>query len=460
MIDDQTRQAILAMYEKDRPIKEISRLLKVSRNTARKVIKKAGAFSSAKTSGYEHHLPLIESVFWCCQGNAVRVREILAEEHQLDIPYATLTWLIRHHGLRKPKSKRAGQYHYVPGQELQHDTSPHRLIMGENKITAQCASLKLAHSRLVFIQYYPCFTRFEARIFLNQGFVFMDGTCPRCTVDNTSVIVAKGSGPEAIISPEMESFGRIFGVSFVAHRIGDPNRKAPCERDFYYAEKNFLAGRTFRDWDDLNAQAVRWCREVANKKPKRSLGMSPQEAYVMEKPSLIPLPPYIPPVYQTEYRVVDIEGYVRLDSNRYSVPEELIGQKVEVHKYLDQVMVYAHHKKVACHGRVMEKREARVTDPGHHRPLSRKKAHQGRSREEKLLSGQSEILNAYVTELKKRSHGRGLVRLRRLLALKQSYPQESFLAGIKQALTYGLFDLSRLEKIILAHIAGDIFNLK
>ena len=101
--------------------------------------------------------------------------------------------------------------------------------MGTKKIMAQCAALKLAHSRLLFLQYYPCFTRFEARIFLNRGFVFMNGTCPRCTVDNTSVIVAHGSGPETVISPEMESFGRIFGVSFVPHRIGDPNRKATCQ---------------------------------------------------------------------------------------------------------------------------------------------------------------------------------------------------------------------------------------
>ena len=460
MIDEQTRQAIRAMYEKDSPIKEICRLLKVSRNTVRNVIRKQDACFSPKISGYEEHLWLIESVFRSCKGNAVRVREILCQEHHLDIPYATLTWLIRHHGIRKPKSKRSGQYHYAPGQELQHDTSPHRLIMGDNEITAQAAILKLAYSRKTFLQYYPCFTRFEARVFLNQGFMFMDGTCPVCTVDNTSVVVAHGSGPEAIISPEMESFGRIFGVRFVPHRIGDPNRKAPCERDFYYAERNFLAGRTFTNWEDLNAQAVRWCQEVANKKPKRSLGMSPQEAFIMEKPSLISLPSYIPPVYKTEYRVVDIEGYIRLDSNRYSVPEELIGQKVEVHKYWDQVLVYAHHKNVARHDRVMEKREARVTDHKHHKPLTRKKAHQGRCREEKLLSGQSEILDAYVKELKKRSHGRGLVRLRRLLALKQSYPKESFLAGIEKAANYGLYDLARLEKLILAHISGEFFNLK
>ena len=46
-----------------------------------------------------------------------------------------------------------------------------------------------------------------------------------------------------------------------------------------------IAGRHFDDWDDLNAQALTWCIETAtNAKPKRRLGMSPEAAYVREKP--------------------------------------------------------------------------------------------------------------------------------------------------------------------------------
>jgi hypothetical protein len=53
----------------------------------------------------------------------------------------------------------------------------------------------------------------------------MDGTCPRCIIDNTSVLVAHGSGPDAEIAPEMERFGQIFGVTFLPHVIGDADRK-------------------------------------------------------------------------------------------------------------------------------------------------------------------------------------------------------------------------------------------
>lgn len=52
----------------------------------------------------------------------------------------------------------------------------------------------LAYSRKLFIQYYPAFTRFEARLFLREAFLFMEGSCPRCTIDNPSVIVADHEG--------------------------------------------------------------------------------------------------------------------------------------------------------------------------------------------------------------------------------------------------------------------------
>ena len=52
-----------------------------------------------------------------------------------------------------------------------------------------------------------------------------------------------------------------------------------------------------------------------------------------------------------------------------------------------------------------------------------------------------------------------MAKLRRLLALKQSYPAEPFLAAVAQALEYGLFDLARLERLILERVAGDFFDL-
>ncbi len=407
-----------------------------------------------RQSSYQEISDLVREVFALAKGNVVRVREIL-ESQGHEVPYSTLTRIVRELELRDHKP-RAGAYVFGPGEEMQHDTSPHHVVIGGKKVNAQCAGLVLAYSKRLFIQYFPAFTRFEARVFLDTAFRFMEGTCPRCTIDNTSVIVAHGSGPDADIAPEMERFGQIFGVAFVPHAIGHADRKARIERNFAYVENNYLAGRTFSDWHDLNEQAVRWCNEVANRKEKRSLGMSPESAYLMEKPHLTPLPLHIPPVYLTFDRTVDLEGYVHVDTNRYSAPERLIGKEVEVHKLWDRIEVFFKNQKVADHPRVMDKRETRVTASDHHTPLRR--LHEGPCSEEKVLSGQHEWLDEFVAELKKRSAGRGVRSLRRLVDLKRTYPPEAFEKALIEALRYGLYDLPRIEQMILSHVAGEFFN--
>lgn len=458
MIKPATKEAVKEMRKHDMPIQAIADTLEISRNTVRSILNGKHDELKPKVSKYEKNLPVIRELCRLCCGNAVRIGEILKEQHDIDVPYSTLRWLINRERLGKPNKKPAGRYVFAPGEEMQHDTSPYKILLGKKKHTVQCASLVLAYSRKIYIRFYPHFTRFEARCFLIDALLHMDGSCSTCIIDNTSVLVAQGAGPDARIAPEIRQIGTLFGTVFVPHRVGDPNRKARVERPFYYVERNFLVGRSFRGWKDLNQQGIKWCINVSDKKRKRSLKMTPEQAYVMEKSFLKPLPAYIPPVYVTFYRIVDVDGYVHLDCNRYSVPYKLIGEQVEVQKHQEQVLVYQGHKKVAQHQRVVDKRGSRVTDPSHKIRRSRSKC-PAVSAEEKALTGIDPVLDSYISQLKKRCHGRGLVKFRKLLELKQTYPKDAFMTAISKAQKYGLYDLARLEKIIISFIAGVYFNL-
>jgi transposase len=460
MIAEELRQAILVLKAQGRPLREISRALKVSRNTVRRVLREGEQPQTpAEDPRLQAIVELLPQLYRDCKGNAVRIGEILRDTHRIEIAYSTLTRLIREHTeLRTPK-KRSGTYTFGPGEEMQHDTSPHLLILGGKKVKAQCASLILACCRMLFIAYYPRFTRFEAKAFLTAALQFFDGAARRCVIDNTSVILAGGSGPNALIAPEMAAFGELFGFEFMAHAINHSDRKGRIERPFSYVENNFLAGRTFADWADINIQARAWCKGVANAKPKRILGMSPQAAYPMEKPHLLALPAYIPPVTEIHYRVVDSYGFVHLDTNRYSVPERWVGKKVAVHKRPEQVLVYADRKLIAEHPRLIGQRQGEQRAKGHHTSLERRRPSAGPSPQEQALTGRDSRLDTYVVALKKRAPGRGVAKLRRLLELQRTYPAEPFLAAIEQALQYGLFDLARLERLILERVAGDFFDL-
>jgi hypothetical protein len=451
MIAEELRQAIRVLKAQGRPLREISRALKVSRNTVRRVLREGERPKApAEDPRLQAIVELLPQLYRDCKGNAVRIGEVLRDTHRIEIAYSTLTRLIREHTELRTGKKRSGTYTFSPGEEMQHDTSPHHLLLGGKKVKAQCASLILAVCRMLFIAYYPRFTRFEAKAFLTAALQFFDGAARRCVIDNTN----------ARIAPEMEAFGELFGFEFMAHAINHSDRKGRIERPFSYVENNFLAGRTFTDWADLNAQAQAWCEQVANAKAKRILGMSPQAAYAMEKAHLLALPAYIPPVTEIHYRVVDSYGFVHLDTNRYSVPERWVGKKVAVHKRPEQVLVYANRKRIAEHPRLIGQRQGKQRAPGHHPSLERRRPPTARSTQEQALSGRDPRLDAYVVALKKRAPGRGVGKLRRLLELQRTYPAEPFLAAIEQALQYGLFDLARLERLILECVAGDFFDLE
>jgi len=105
-------------------------------------------------------------------------RSLLRDAHGQDIPYSTLTRVVRDLELRDNERKNVPEPMILSLGQRPSTTPPHPLELGGKKIKAQCASLVLAYSKKLFIQYYPNFTRFEAKVFLREAFLFMDGHLP------------------------------------------------------------------------------------------------------------------------------------------------------------------------------------------------------------------------------------------------------------------------------------------
>src|SRR5664280_2249200 len=193
------RASVLTLHQQGTSVREISRVLHLSRNTVRGILRKPQGVQTPAPTMDEATQQQLTQVYARAKGNAVRMAQILADELDLHPPYSTLTRWVRQAELRQPP-KRSGEYHFEPGQEMQHHTSPHKMAVAGKSITAQCAGLTLAYSRRLFIWYYPRFTRFEAKDFLLRAALFMDGTCPRCVIDNNSVMLAGGAGPDAVFA--------------------------------------------------------------------------------------------------------------------------------------------------------------------------------------------------------------------------------------------------------------------
>jgi hypothetical protein len=277
-------------------------------------------------------------------------------------------------------------------------------------------------------------------------------------VDNSSVVVAAGTGATMIPAPEMVAFAARYGFVFIAHEKGDANRSARVESPFQRIDAGFLVGGEFSDWTDLNLKARATC-ERWNAKYSSKLHASRRELFAAEQAYLKPLPLHVPEVYQLCTRIVDAEGYVNLNRVRYSAPYRLIGRALEVRETLERVVLYDGPRRVASHARVYGPVDTRVTDPAHRPPRG-----QGLVRHRPPAPEQIEILEieprliSYLTALKQYV-GERRAPLRRFLSMLRDYPRAAFLAAVADAESYRLFDLDRLEKMVLRRIADDYFPL-
>jgi len=459
VLKHERRVAILELAARGQSIHAIAKALKADRDTVRKVLRARSAEVprlQRTEAGEALHEDILE-LYKDCKENLVRVHEELVARGA-SLSYQALTSYCRRHGIGVTPKLPEGEYHFGPGLEMQHDTSPHRVNLGGRTRNLQCASLVLAHSHLVFAQYYPAFTRFWCKVFLTEAFHFFGGTCSRCMIDNTHVVIAQGTGRDMIPTPEMEAFGERFGFVFRAHAVNHPDRKGRVEAPFKYLENNFLAGRAFQDWADLNERARAWC-EKGNASLKRHLHARPIDLFAAERPLLNPLPLWVPTVYRLETRTVDGAGYVNLDSNRYSVPFELVGRRVDVRVSAEGIEVFLDQGRVASHAHLWDARDQKFTQPEHRPKRGEGRPRKGPSIDEIELLRLEPQLASYVAGLKAHPSGRISVLLRRLLVMVQDYPREPLLKGVEAALAYRMFDPERLERMVLRNVHQDYFVL-
>jgi hypothetical protein len=400
----------------------------------------------------------ILELFDRCKGNLVRVHEEL-QAGGAEMSYAALTAFCRRHGIGYRPPVAAGQYEFGPGEEMQHDTSPHDVELAGKKRRVQTASAVLCYSRMLFFQCYPTFQRFDCKVFLTDALRYMDGAAARVMIDNTHVVVLRGSGRDMVPVPEMAAFGERFGFEFVAHAIGNANRSGRVERPFHFIEGNFLAGRAFSTWEDLNQQAREWCDKV-NATYKKHIRAVPRELFAVERLHLKPLPAWIPEVYRLYQRIVDIEGYVALHSNRYSVPVEWIGRRVEVRETKGKIEIQLDARRLVTHRRMADVENQRITLAEHRPPRGQRAPRPDPHPEEKAILVAAPELADYVTALKQRSRKAITLALRQLLRLVREYPREPLLGAVGEAARYGLYDLDRLERMILRRVTSEYFLLK
>src|ERR1700680_1820862 len=190
MLSQAQRTTILELNTQGVSKREIARVLVISRVAERKVLRSNSTALPElhRTEKAEPHRQQILELFTACKGNLVRVHEELVAGGAA-LSYPALTAFCRRQGIGQEPVAPSGRYHFEPGEELQHDTSPHEVQIGGQRHKVQTAAAVLCYSRMLFFQLYPTFQRFDCKVFLTSALRYMGGAPQRIMIDNTHVVV-------------------------------------------------------------------------------------------------------------------------------------------------------------------------------------------------------------------------------------------------------------------------------
>jgi hypothetical protein len=150
---------------------------------------------------------------------------------------------------------------------------------------------------------------------------------------------------------------------------------------------------------------------------------------------------------------------VALQTNRYSVPVSWIGRRVEVRETKDTIEIQLDARSIVTHRRIAEAGQQRITLAPHRPPRGQGIKRTDPHPEEQRIVSAAPELAGYLAALKKQGRKYLVVALRQLLRMVQEYPRDAVLAAVQEAARYGLYDLDRLERMILRRVARDYFLL-
>lgn len=185
--------------------------------------------------------------------------------------------------------------------------------------------------------------------------------------DNLRSGVTQACRYEPMINRTYLELARHYGLAVVPARSGRPRDKAPAEAAVLVVQRWILAAlrhHRFFQLAELNA-AIRELLAPLNDRPMKKLGVSRRELFErLDRPALRPLPP-------TPYAFavwtdcgVNIDYHIEVAHNYYSVPYQLVHQRVEARLTATTVEVFLQGRRIASHRRLAGRGQA-STQPEH-----------------------------------------------------------------------------------------------
>jgi transposase len=189
------------------------------------------------------------------------------------------------------------------------------------------------------------------------------GAVPRLLVWDGEGAVGRHRGGRSELTADCQAFRGTLATKVYICQPADPEAKGLVERFHDYLERSFLPGRTFASPADFNAQMTGWIVTTSTRW-RRHLQCSPADRIAADRAAMIALPPVAPVTGWHKTARLPRDYYVRLDGNDYSVDPAVIGRRVEVTADLHRVRVLCDGRVAADHERCWARHQT-ISDPAH-----------------------------------------------------------------------------------------------
>ena len=329
-------------------IRQVSRIIRVSRNTIKKywdmppeeyAITYKAVNRVTALMAFEPTVVKWLETYPCM--TAAQVRDWLEERHQLDAAERTVRRFVakirEQHGItRKTEPKR--EYEAVEelpkGFQLQLD-------FGEKKVRDAYSS---RYIKLYFVVFSLSHSRYKWGVFQDRPFLSIDlvralygcfeyfGGMPRQLVyDQDSIIVVSENNGDIIHTQAFTVFLAESRLEVRVCRKSDPESKGLIEASVKFVKRNFMENRLYMGLDIWNRSFEDWLIRTGNGQVHGTTKRKPVELFKEEQEYLLPLYGITPAEITEEMnRNVRPDNTVLYKSNRYSVPYGTYGKMKKV----------------------------------------------------------------------------------------------------------------------------------
>lgn len=195
-----------------------------------------------------------------------------------------------------------------------------------------------------------------------RAWAFFGGTFKVLVPDNMSPVVADADPVNPTFTVGWLDYAQARGFGTDPARVRSPKDKPRVERTVQFVRENFFRGEDFADLADAQRRVEQWCATTAGLRVHGTTAQRPAEHFLAaEQALLLPAPTerYDVPIFATPKVARDL--HIEVARGLYSVPGELIGQRVEVRADSRLVKVFSRGQLVKTHPRVAA--GSRSTDP-------------------------------------------------------------------------------------------------